>query len=312
MKLSVLMSVRNGAQFLPNSIKDIESNVSIDDEILIIDDGSQDETGKLLRDWERVNSRVRIITTEPIGFVRALNLGLKEASNDWIARFDVDDRYPKNRLGTQRAIVSRETSAIFCDYEFWAEAHASLGVIPSAIFPSATAVSLVSSQRTPHPGVLFNRLCVIEAGGYRDDDFPAEDISLWLRMAKSGNLITAPQVLLNYRLSQKSISGSKRNLALRKTQRLIQEIGLDAKSIDNCLDNWHDIFDKYSNVDLGSERKVLLYRDLKKGLQYYRKASKIRFQVNSILFSLAKQKGTLPALYKLTKGKILRQKFRKY
>ena len=311
MKLSVLMSVRNGEQFLPNSIKDIEFNVSENDEIIIIDDGSNDQTGALLRNWERSNNHVRVITTEPIGLVKALNLGLKEASNDWIARFDVDDRYPKNRLSSQRSLISSETSAIFCDYEFWAETYASLGVIPGAIFPSATAVSLVSSQRTPHPGVTFNRLCVMEAGGYREEDFPAEDISLWLRMSKSGNLITTPKVLLNYRLSQTSISGSNRKLSLDKTQRLIQEIGIDSKSIDECLENWCDIFEEYSNVEFGSERKVLLYRDMKKSLQYSKKASKIGFDVNSILFSLAKEKATLPALYNLSKGKILRQKFRK-
>jgi glycosyltransferase involved in cell wall biosynthesis len=311
MKLSVLMSVRNGEQFLPNSITDIESNVSLDDEIIVIDDGSHDETGNMLRNWERTNGRVRVITTEPIGLVKALNLGLKEASNDWIARFDVDDRYPRNRLSTQRSLISSETSAIFCDYEFWAESHASLGVIPGAIFPSATAMSLVSSQRTPHPGVTFNRLFVMEAGGYREEDFPAEDISLWLRMSKSGNLVTAPKVLLNYRLSQTSISGGNRNLALAKTQRLIQDIGIDSKSVDNCLENWQDIFDEYSKVELGSERKVLFYRDLKNSLRQSEKASKIGFELKSILFSLAKEKRALPALYNLTKGKILRQKFRK-
>ena len=312
MNLSVLMSVRNGAKFLPSSIKDIESNVSHNDEILVVNDGSNDETIELLSNWALVNSQVRIISTAPIGFVRALNLGIKEARNDWIARFDVDDRYPKNRLMTQRALISSETSAIFCDYEFWTETHTSLGVIPGAIIPCATAVSLVSSQRTPHPGALFNRISVIEAGGYRDEDFPAEDISLWLRMAKSGNLITAPSVLLNYRLSQTSISGSNRNLSLGKAQLLIEEIGIDAKSIDLCLENWRDIFDQYSKVDLGSERKVLFFRDLKNSIQHSSKKLKNNQEMASILNSLVRQRRTLPALYSLAQGKILRKKFRNH
>jgi hypothetical protein len=151
----------------------------------------------------------------------------------------------------------------------------------------------------------------MEAGGYREEDFPAEDISLWLRMSKSGNLITAPKVLLNYRLSQTSISGGNRNLALEKTRRLIQDIGIDSKSVDNCLENWQDIFDGYSKVELGSERKVLFYRDLKNSLRQSKKASKFDFELKPILFSLAKEKRVLPALCNLTEGKILRQKFRK-
>jgi len=310
MNVSILMSVRNGAKFLPSSIKDIESNVFQHDEILIIDDGSSDKTGELLATWARDNSQVRVISTKAAGFANALNLGITEAKNDWIARFDVDDRYPINRLSTQRSLISDEISAIFCDYQFWSEASRPLGVIPSAINASATAISLVSSQRTPHPGVMYNRNSVIEAGSYRNEDFPAEDISLWLRMAKSCMLISVPQILVNYRLSQSSMSGSNRGLGIEKTKRLIREIGIDQKSIENCLEDWQSIFKEYSRESLGVERKLLFHRDLKKSLQYSKKEFRNSHEMNSILFSLAKKRDALPALYNLAQGKILRRKYR--
>jgi glycosyltransferase involved in cell wall biosynthesis len=311
MKISVLMSVRNGSQFLPNSIKDIESNVLENDEILIVNDGSSDRTGELLANWASDNSQVRIITTEALGFANALNLGIKDASNNWIARFDVDDRYPLNRLSAQRSLISEDVAAIFCDYEFWSESGQSLGVIPGAINASATAVSLISSQRTPHPGVIFNKVSVIDSGGYKEQDFPAEDISLWLRMAKTGSLITAPQVLVNYRLSQSSMSGSNRNLGLGKTEKLIKEIGINLKSISDCLNNWREMFTEYDTEALGSERKLLFYRDLRESLKYQKNVTSQAREINSIGRSLLIEMKSYSALYGLFTEKALRKKYRR-
>jgi len=311
MKISVLMSVRNGSQFLPNSIKDIESNVLENDEILIVNDGSSDRTGELLAKWASENSQVRIITTEALGFANALNLGIKEASNNWIARFDVDDRYPLNRLSAQRSLISEDVAAIFCDYEFWSESGQSLGVIPGAINASATAVSLISSQRTPHPGVIYNRVSVIDSGGYKEQDFPAEDISLWLRMAKTGKLITAPQVLVNYRLSQSSMSGSNRNLGLEKTKKLIEEIGINLESINDCLHKWHEIFKEYDCEALGSERKLLFYRDLRESLKNHKNATSQAHEINSIGRSLLIEMKSYSALYGLFTEKALRNRYRR-
>ena len=310
MKISVLMSVRNGAQFLPNSIKDIESNVFDDDEILVINDGSSDDTEKLLENWAKNNSQVRVITTEALGFASALNLGLKEATNDWIARFDVDDRYPQNRLSVQRSLISDEISAIFCDYEFWSETKESLGVIPSAVTADATAISLISSQRTPHPGVILNKITASAAGGYRAQDFPAEDISLWLRMAKIGKLITTPQVLVNYRLSQTSMSGSNRNLGRSKTDELIDEIGINHESISECLGNWHRIFELYDRATLSAERKVLFYRDLRRCLKNQHDGINHRHEINFILRTLLLDMNSYSAIYSMFKEKALRNKFR--
>lgn len=310
MKISVLMAVRNGAQFLPNSIKDIESNVFEDDEILVINDGSSDDTENLLKNWAKTNSQVRVITTEALGFASALNLGIREATNSWIARFDVDDRYPQNRLAVQRALISDEVSAIFCDYEFWSETKKSLGVIPGAVTSDATAISLISSQRTPHPGVIFNRNTATAAGWYRAEDFPAEDISLWLRMAKIGKLITTPQVLVNYRLSQTSMSGSNRNLAKKKTAELINEFRIDDESVSKCLENWRSIFEHYDRITLSAERKVLFYRDLRRCLKNRDEQINSKHETKSILQALLSDLNSYSAIYKMFKEKSLRSKYR--
>lgn len=304
------MPVKDGAQFLAASITDIDANVIAGDEILVIDDGSTDETGKILKAWANRNSLVRVITTQGGGIVEALNLGVIEAANDWVARFDVDDRYVESRILEQRKAISNGCSAIFCDYRFNDPKGNNLGVIPTAVNADATVISLLSSQRTPHPGVIFNRKAVLDSGGYRKEDFPAEDISLWLRLAKTGSIISVPQVLLEYRLSKNSVSAQNRLVAKLRTTQLVNEIGISKSHFDFCFDNWSTLFRNYSDMSYSAERKLLLYRDLNKGYHFITKSDSRVKQKREMLFNLLNDKQTFKALSHLLVEKTQRKIYR--
>ena len=309
-KISVLMPVRNGAHFLSTSIQDIELNVQPADEILVVDDGSVDSTLQILSDWSKRNDKVRIIKSEGAGLVAALNLGISEASNNWIARFDVDDNYEKSRLTEQRKLISNTTSAIFCDYSFHNPEGDNLGVIPSAVSASACALSLVSSQRTPHPGVLFNKNAVLDVGAYQKEDFPAEDISLWLRLAKAGQIVSVPKVLLNYRLSKKSVSAENRKLAIFITSQLIRKIGINESDVKNCLNDWSEQFQSYSEMTYAAERKILFYRDLNKCLSLLPDNSSFKKETRQIALHLLKNVDLISGLSYLMAGKVKRKIYR--
>jgi glycosyltransferase involved in cell wall biosynthesis len=309
-KISVLMPVKNGAQFLSTSIQNIESNVAPDDEIIVVNDGSIDETSQILKSWARRNTNVRLLDSGSRGLVSALNLGISEAENKWIARFDVDDEYSDSRIAEQRKLITQSTSAIFCDYRFHNPSGKSLGVIPSAVDADATAVSLISSQRTPHPGVIFNRESVLEVGGYRKEDFPAEDISLWLRLAKVGQIVSVPEVLLEYRLSKNSVSAENRALALSKTNQLIRQIGISQKHINACLETWIAQFQDYSGMSLPSERKLLFYRDLQKSGAVFKDYEFLQREMRQIVFELIKNPQSINGVRNLMVGRVQRKIFR--
>jgi glycosyltransferase involved in cell wall biosynthesis len=260
--VSVVLPVKNGINFLAQSREDITRNINQDDEIIVINDGSTDGSENFLSDWSREDNRMRYINGQGKGLVSALNLGVKEASNDWIARFDVDDKYSPNRLSTQRKDIGSGTVAIFSDYEIWSKIAGSLGVIPSAVFPVATSISLISSQRTAHPSVIINKSALLEIGMYREIDFPAEDLSLWLRLSRVGKLRTIPQVLLRYQLTPNSITNNRRTDALKKSKLLVDEIGINPLDIDSIFLEIDDLFAEYKNMELGLHRKILLLREL--------------------------------------------------
>jgi glycosyltransferase involved in cell wall biosynthesis len=304
------MPVRNGAQFLSTAIRNIESNVAPEDEILIVNDGSNDETLQILERWSRRNAKVRLLDSGGKGIVSALNLGISEADNNWIARFDVDDEYSDSRIEEQRKLIDESTTAIFCDYRFHNPSGKHLGVIPTAVSADASVVSLISSQRTPHPGVIFNRESVLEVGGYRKEDFPAEDISLWLRLAKVGQIVSVPEVLLAYRLSKNSVSAENRAVALSKTNELIRKIGISQKHINACLQMWVEQFEDYSVMSFSSERKLLFYRDLRKSIAIFNHSESTQKELRHIALELIKDPHSINGVRNLAIGRTKRKIFR--
>jgi len=215
--------------------------------------------------------------------VGALNLGISEASNDWIARFDVDDRYEQSRIEEQRAFIKDNIIGIFSDYDFFSEGVPYLGTIPGAINPDAVAVSLISSQRTPHPSILFNKASVIEVGGYKQEDFPAEDLSLWLRMSRVGEMISIPKVLLHYRISKESVTGTKKKAASSIKGKLLENIGINKRSIQKVLDDFEGITENYVEVNYSNEREILLIRDLLMILKNNNTESSVKKKIKNLI-----------------------------
>ena len=256
------MPVKNGMKFLEKSRIDIESNLGPGDEIVIIDDNSDDGTEKFLIEWAKVQDKLNVIKTKGSGIVDALNLGLKECSNKWVARFDVDDEYVSNRITVQKNYINQNPVAIFSDYDFIDDFGNNFGSITSPVLPSPTAISLARSVRTAHSSVLYDKTAVIESGGYLKEDFPAEDLSLWLRLSKSGDLISVPEKLLHYKLRKGSVTNIKRDLALQKRDQLIKEIGISKHHFDLCVKESSKILERYCVFDNFTQRKILFFRDM--------------------------------------------------
>ena len=183
--ISVVMPVKNGAAFISELSKSLNSNLGIYDEVLVIDDHSDDNSLQELNSWAKNNEKVRVLQNMGHGIVDALNFGVSESRNSWVARFDVDDLYVSNRLESQRLFLKPGRVAIFSDYSFFSDTHNNLGSIQSGITNNATKLSLVSGQRTAHSSAIFNKSAFEYAGEYRKEDFPAEDLSLWLRVIEN-------------------------------------------------------------------------------------------------------------------------------
>ena len=260
--VTLLLPIRNGELFVDGIIKTMVANSLSIDEILIINDGSTDKTLTLVEFWASREPRIKLVSTEGIGLVRSLNLGFSESKYNWIARFDADDRYEIDRLQKQRELIGGNISVIFADYSIYLNGKKFAGTIPSPVNHDATLLSLLNSQQTAHPVSLINKEKFNLSGGYLESEFPAEDLGLWARMSRHGQLISCPENLFSYSLSKTSISAVRREEAIQKKEEIVQTLLPDLRGSFNSRTTTLCIFNSYSGLPLEAERKILFIRNL--------------------------------------------------
>jgi glycosyltransferase involved in cell wall biosynthesis len=261
--VTILVPIYNGSKYIRSGLDSIAGMANKYDEILLIDDGSEDDSVKQIREVAKNYENMNLITRQHNGLVNTLNFGLSVCTNEFIARADIDDAYNPKRIQLQSSFLQNEqsASAVFCDYSFTASVPTKLGIIPSAVFAPSTKLSLINPQRTPHPGVMFRKSAVLDAGGYLSPDFPTEDYELWIRLSRFSNLMSVPEVLLDYRISPHGISMSSHQLMLAKTLEIRRSL-ISKLDIGDYLSEADSILEGYGNFTLHNERKVLFIRDL--------------------------------------------------
>lgn len=259
--MSVLLPVRDGRETIRPALLDLASSLGPADELLVIDDGSADGTTDVLRGFGESEPRLRIIRTDGLGLVGALNLGLREVTHQWVARADADDRYPRKRLSDQRAAIAEGVVLVTGDYRIFSGAR-QVGDIPCALTAPFVATSLIHPQRVPHPGVLFDARAVLSVGGYRQEDFPAEDLGLWLRLAGVGNFVGVPAPVVDWAMNPGSVTHSQQEAQRRTTDRLLRTCFPSHLIKNVTVDDVEKELAAYRGTRLESARKLLLVRDL--------------------------------------------------
>jgi hypothetical protein len=242
--------------------------------------------------------------------VKSLNLGVNRSKNLWIARFDADDSYSPLRLQEQRSGLQPGVAVVFSDYMFLSASNLRLGTVYSAIYPNPTAISLVASQRTAHPSAVINRDKLLQAGGYLEEDFPAEDLSLWLRLSRLGYIKSVPEVLLKYRLNPLGITSTQRHNMLIKKESLLQTIKVNPIDVERLCTEALEISAMYTNHTYASSRRILLAKDMVAISRRYKNGREMEITASRILSSELFSNQGLKAFYELSLQKYRRRRLR--
>ena len=304
---SVLLPIYNGANFIDNSINSILSTMRNQDELLIINDGSEDISASNLRNYENLDSRIRIFNKRHSGLVETLNFGVDACANEFIARADVDDEYHINRIQKQINYLSEnpKCAAVFSDYKILSLNNEDLGTIPTAIYPDFTKLSLLNPQRTAHPSVMFRKSAIKSAGLYMKEDFPAEDLSLWIRLSREFEIATIPETLLYYKLHKSNITNMYQNPMEAKTKDLVNQLMEDI-DIYEILSRSFSLFNDYKFSEYGDARRLLLCRDLLKFLKLSDRQGVLGKSVNLIKFYQILSPKTFKIAFQLWRDQQLR------
>ena len=112
-RTSVVMPVRNGVQFIADALDSVLPQLAADDELIVVDDASTDNTRSVLA---RIpDPRIRILDGDGRGSSSARNIGLAAAIGEFIAFLDHDDLWPaeRHRAMLQALLQDRQLDAVF-------------------------------------------------------------------------------------------------------------------------------------------------------------------------------------------------------
>jgi len=204
--VTVLMAVYNAERFLADAITSILKQSFSDFELLIIDDGSTDQTADVVRQFS--DRRIQFMAAgQRLGLPGALNLGLENASGDLVARHDHDDISHPLRLEQQVAYLEANPDIALVGSRAWLidEEGKRIGRLDRCLDEVSIRWYQLLDNPFVHSSVMFRRSVVWdELGGY-DVSLPSsEDYELWSRVLQHHAVANIPDRLLYYRLAAMS------------------------------------------------------------------------------------------------------------
>ena len=209
--IDVLMAAYNAAWSLPQALASIQAQTIQNIRIIVVDDGSTDDTADVLARAAAQDPRIVAITQPNRGIVEALNNGLSQCKAPLIARHDADDLSNPDRFEIQSSYleanpdcVAVSGGAVYIDEQGeLTGAHAK----PS---PPELADAGWVPAREPYlkqPFLMVRRESLLAVGGYRPFRV-AEDSDLCWRLIEIGKLHNLQQSFGSYRVHARSISST--------------------------------------------------------------------------------------------------------
>jgi glycosyltransferase involved in cell wall biosynthesis len=211
-RVSVVMPIYNGAEFLALSIDSVLAQTLPDFELILVDDGSTDGTAEIIRRYAAQDPRIVPVAKANSGISDTLNQGLAIARADWIARLDADDLMLPTRLARQLDFVAANPDLIAAGSYYdiidpTGRNHGARLPLPRTRDELAGFLAAREPLSFLHPSMLYRRRAALDLGGYDKRAEPAEDVALFARMLSTGApILIQPEVLLQYRVHANSIS----------------------------------------------------------------------------------------------------------
>ena len=211
-KVSVVMAVFNDEDWLKYSVESILNQTFRYFEFIIVDDGSTDSSIDILNYYQSIDKRIKIIRKKNTGLYDSLNVGIKSAESEWIARIDSDDISESTRLEKQYHLALNIGKKFI------------IGTNLKVIDPSGRIISENKYPKThkglknnlitlnkffAHSSAFFNFSIFEKLGGYRLHYKVSGDYDFWLRALSKGYQFRCLQEpLVFYRKRENSLSSS--------------------------------------------------------------------------------------------------------
>jgi glycosyltransferase involved in cell wall biosynthesis len=227
--ITIILPTYNGGKYIKKAIESVLSQSFLDWELLIIDDGSSDNTQEIVQDFIYKNKRISYFKNEVnLGIQKSLNKGLKEAMGEYIARIDDDDEWTdKNKLKKQVEFLDNNPGYVLVGTGAVVVNEDGKEIIRYLLPETDQEIRnrLLIKNCFIHSSVLFRKETVLKFNGYSEgeDVKYLEDYDLWFKLGTVGKLANLQEWSINFMMREGSTSSKNKIDQLRKNLLLIKK-----------------------------------------------------------------------------------------
>lgn len=218
-RISVVIPCYNSDAYLAEAIESALSQTYSNKEIVVVDDGSTDNSPAIM---SRYGDSILVVRQANSGLPAARNAGIRASTGEWLAFLDADDWWDPTFLEKTARALNAENSALA--YTGWQN----VGAPPPYHEPfvpedyelskPSKTVRLLRSTGWPVHAALTRRDVLLEAGLFNPVLKCCEDFDLWLRVALTRPIVRVPEVLAYYRFHPGQMTRNQARTALTHYQ----------------------------------------------------------------------------------------------
>ena len=226
MLVSIIMPCHNGAPFIADAIRSVQSQTFADWELLVIDDCSSDDSADIVKALAEKDGRIRLLRTERSTGLPATprNVGIRAARGRYIAFLDCDDEWLPTKLARQVPLFGTRNAAVVFS---WYGKMDGAGNYGCNAVSSPAFVSYASMLDGNRIGNLTGIYDTDRCGKVLQREIRHEDYVMWLEILARGFFaVSTNSVEAVYRESRSSVSGSKLRVLPWQWRILRKELGL--------------------------------------------------------------------------------------
>ena len=233
-RISIIIPAYNQARFLNDSVNSALSQNYRNYEIIVVDDGSTDETAAVAAEY---GDRIHYVYQENRGLAGARNTGIRHARGEYIALLDSDDIWQPDFLAKMMGLVAEVPDAVVfycsarcCDVD----GHELPQIIECQPVPRDQFYEKLATANFIIPSTVVMLHSAIMSIGLFDQAFRAcEDWDLWLRLAPTSHFACLEECLIKYRLHGSSLSADPKKMQQAVRATIEKNFGPEGDDKDN-------------------------------------------------------------------------------
>lgn len=226
-KVSIVIPVYNGGNFLAQAIDSALAQTYRNIEILVIDDGS-DDAGETERVALSYNDQIRYYKKDQGGVASALNMAIDRMSGEFFSWLSHDDLYVKEKIERQIEVLSsishidRGRTIVYSDFSVFSnDPERAVPHLMRGVSPEEFRYWLTKEGTLHGCTLLIPKAALVEMGGFDERLYTTQDYDLWFRMAKKYRFVHLPGCLVKARSHPEQSSSKMAGLVIRECNELL-------------------------------------------------------------------------------------------